>query len=147
MKLSFPTVLLLTLSVLMVSSSSAEVVTEAIIGGGYQGNLFNDSNSIGDQYATFGTDLEYYPSASVQFSGTARYNAFATYGDLSNLAGEASITIIPTSESSVLTLALGGNLSMRKFGTIYELYDRVGSTVGADIGFIAKDSTNGCSAP
>jgi len=142
MKLSSPIVILITLLVLMAPGLNAEVVTEAIIGGGYQSNLFNDSNSIGDQYVTFGTDLKYYPSASAQFSGAARYNVFATYGDLSNLVGEASVTIIPTSELSALTLALGGNLSMRKFGTIYELYDQVGSTVGADISYRLTQRTH-----
>ncbi len=141
MKLSLSTVLFLTLLVFMVHALNAEVVTEAIIGGGYLSNLFSDSSSVGDKYATFGTDLKYYPSASVQLSGAARYNAFATYGDLSNLAGEASFIVIPTSETSPITLALRGNLAMRKFGTIFDVYDQVGSAVGADMSFHLTQKT------
>jgi len=113
----------------------AEVVSEIAIGGGYQSNLFNDSSMTGDRFAAFGANVEYYPSASARFSAAARYNAFATYTDLSNLGGEASFTLIPTPLASAFTLALAGNLSVRKFGTTFDLYDHFGSTVGADMGF------------
>jgi len=141
MKLSSQIVNLITLLVLMTPSLNAEVVTKAIIGGGYESNLFSDSNSTADQYATFGTDLKYYPSAFVQLSGTAKYNAFTTYGDLSNLAGEASFIVIPTKETSPVTLALRGNLAMRKFGFIFEVYDQVGSGIGADMSFLLTQRT------
>jgi hypothetical protein len=141
MKLSFSTVLFFTVSFFMVHILNAEIVTEATIGGGYQSNLFNDSNSIGDQYATFGANSKYYPSASVRFSVVAQYNAFATYEDLSNVVGETSVFYIPTSEASALTLAFGGSLSMRKFGAIYELYDHNGSSITADIGYRLSQRT------
>ena len=46
MKLSFPNMLMWVVTFLMASGLNAEVVTEATIGSGYQGNLFNDSNDL-----------------------------------------------------------------------------------------------------
>ena len=134
-KLSLLNVVFLVLSILVVSSASADVETEGMIGTGYQSNLFSDSNSTGDAYAYAGMQLKYYPSASSQLIAGAKYNAFAKYSDLSNLIGDLSFTIIPTSASSALTLSLAGSVSIRKFGMLYKLYDQVGATAGANIGY------------
>jgi hypothetical protein len=56
----------------------AEVTTEATLGSGYQGNLFNDSNSTGDTYGSADLRFKYYPSASAEFAAGASYNAFVT---------------------------------------------------------------------
>jgi hypothetical protein len=135
MKLSILTVLLFTMLFFPVYAANAGIATEATIDGGYLSNLFNDSNSIGDRYTAFGANMRYYPSSSVQISGAAQYSAFAAHSDLSNLAGETSIFYIPTSDSSAFMLALMGNLSIRKFGKIFELYNRVGNSLGADISY------------
>ncbi|MBU0984264.1 MAG: hypothetical protein KKA42_10375 [candidate division Zixibacteria bacterium] len=135
MKRLLPIVLFVALLLAAVPGIQAGVVAEAIAGGGYQENLFNDSSSIGDKYASFGTNVKYYPSSSVQLAGAAQYNAYATYGDLSNLAAEASATVIPTPASSALTLALRGRLALRKFGAGYQLYDQLGSTAGANLSY------------
>ncbi|MCK5127242.1 MAG: DUF560 domain-containing protein [candidate division Zixibacteria bacterium] len=126
---------LLVVFVLMASSLNAEVVTEATIGSGYQGNLFNDSNSTSDSYASIGMGLKYYPLASTQFSAGAQYNAFTSYSDLSNLSGHLSAIFIPTPEASPFSIALVGDLGVRRFGKLYELYDQVEATVGADLGY------------
>lgn len=135
MNLSIPKIMLLALFAFVASNLNAEVVTETTIGSGYQGNLFNDSNSTGDAYASAGMELMYYPSASTQLAAGAQYSAFASYGDLSNLTGNLSVTIIPTPETSPFSLALAGAMAARKFGALYELYDRVGATVGADCSY------------
>ena len=110
-----------------------EVVTEASLGSAYQDNIFSDSNSIGDMYTSFGLGMKYYPSASTQITVAGRYHAFAEHGDLSNLNGDLSVMMIPTSVSSRLSLSLVGRLSLRDFGEQYELYDQTEATVGADL--------------
>jgi hypothetical protein len=135
MKLSISIAVLFVVSGLAASDVNAEVVTETTIGSGYQGNLFNDSNSTGDTYASAGIVLKYYPSTSTRFAAGAQYNAFASYRDLSNLIGDLSVTIIPTPEGSPLSLALAGAITVRRFGTLYELYDQAGTTVNADISY------------
>ena len=134
-KLSIPNVLLLVLLVTVTPNLSAEVVTETIVGSGYQGNLFNDSNSTDDTYASVGVGLKYYPSASAQISAGATYNAFSKYDDLSNLTGDLSVVFVPTRESSLFSVTLAGSAIVRKFGTLYELYDQVGAKVGSDFGY------------
>lgn len=121
---------------------SAEVVTEATFGGGYQGNLFNDSNSTEDQYISLDASVKYYPSSSIQFSTGATYSSFTTINDLSNISGAASLTFIPTPVSSSFTLSLGGNVSIRKFGLTYESYDQVGSTFGLGVGYRLTSRTH-----
>ncbi len=128
------TAALILISILIFGDLEAETITEATIGSGIQSNLFEDSTAIGDRYASFAMGIKYYPSASVQISGSARYNAFSEYRDMSNTAGQASLIIIPTPESSPFTAALWGNLSARKFGTLFEIYDRRGAAAGTDIG-------------
>ena len=135
MKLLISIAVLFALSGLAASDVNAEVVTETTIGSGYQGNLFNDSNSTGDTYASAGIVLKYYPSASTRFAAGAQYSAFASYGDLSNLTGDLSVTVVPTPEGSSLSLALAGAVAVRRFGTLYELYDQVGTTASADISY------------
>ncbi len=110
--------------VLAITTVRAEVVSELNIGSGYRANLFNDSNAIGDTYAAAGLRLKYYPSAAVELAAGARYNTYVEYRDLSNLAGDASITVIPTAAASRLTLALSGNAGFRSFGLLYEPYNQ-----------------------
>ncbi len=117
------------------SNLRAELITEAVAGSGYQSNLFNDSNSTGDTYASIGIGLKYYPSNSTEFKVGGAYNAFADNKDLSNFTGDLSFTIIPTPESSPFSVALKGGLAVRKFGVQYNLYNQVGVAVGADIGY------------
>ena len=126
---------LLAVVLLFVSGLQAEVITEATLGSGYQGNLFNDANSTGDTYGSAGLRLKYYPSASAEFAAGASYNAFVTYNDLSSLTADASATFIPTSQTSPLTLAIAGNISYRKFGLLYELYDQGAAMGGVDMGY------------
>lgn len=114
-------------------SVTAEVVTEAFLGSAYQDNIFSDSNSTGDVYTSFGLGMKYYPSAAAQITAAGRYNAFADHGDLSNMNGDLSVMVIPTSETSRLSLSLVGGLSLRDFGEQYELYNRTEATVGADL--------------
>jgi len=135
MKLLISIAVLFIVSGLAALDVNADVVTETTIGSGYQGNLFNDSNSTGDTYASAGIVLKYYPSSSTRFAAGAQYNAFASYGDLSNLTGDLSVTIIPTPEGSPLSLALAGAVTVRRFGTLYELYDQAGTKIGADISY------------
>jgi len=117
------------------TSPRAEVVTEATIGSGYQSNLFNDSSAAADLSTSAGLNLKYFPSASTRLTAGAQYNAFTEYSDLSNLTGDLSLTVIPTAESSRLSLALAGAVAVRQFGSRYELYDRIGATAGADLTF------------
>ena len=135
MKPSLSKIMLVLCAIVIASPVRAEVVGEATVGGGYQDNLFNDSNAAGDSYASLGLDLKYYPSASAQISIGSRYSAFSTYRDLSNLTSDASLIVIPTRASSPLSLALSGRATMRTFGPLYELYNQVGASVGADIGY------------
>ncbi len=135
MKLSIPKVVLILAAILIASNLSAEVVTEATVGGGYQSNLFNDSNSTGDKYASIGMGMKYYPSGSTQLAAGAQYSTFTNYGDLSNLTGDLSVTIIATPETSPFTLALTGSMAARKFGTLYKLYDQVGGMAGANFSY------------
>jgi hypothetical protein len=110
--------------IILVSNSHSEIVVETIISGGYQDNLFSDSNSVGDEFTSIEARIKYYPSASTQISAGARYDAFASHGDLSNINGNLSVSIIPTPETSPISLALTGGLAYRKFGSIYKLYDQ-----------------------
>lgn len=132
MKRIFKVTALVALSVLAVSNLAAEVVSEATLGSGYQSNLFGDSSTAGDVAATAGIGFRYFPSASTQLTAGARYHAFAAYRDLSNLTGEASFTVIPTSAMSRVSLSLAGNIAVRKFGDLYELYDQTAASAGAD---------------
>jgi len=134
-KLSISKVVLFVLSGLVASNLNAEVITEATIGSGYQSNLFNDSNSTGDTYGSARIDLKYYPSASTQFMAGAQYSAFANYGDLSNVTGDLSFTIIPTPETSPFSLTLTGGVAVREFGTLYDLYNQVGTNLGTNISY------------
>lgn len=118
---------------LFVQTGSAETVVEGIVGGGYQGNLFNDSNLTSDQYASLGLDIKHYPSGSVQLKGSGRYNKFSEYSDLSNFTGEVSGMYIPTSDSSPLTLALSGSIATQSFGQLYQLYDQTSARGGLDL--------------
>ena len=120
---------------LTTQTSHAETVVEGLVGGGYQGNLFNDSNLTSDQYATFGMTITHYPSGSAQLSGTGRYNKFADYSDLSNFTGEFSGMVIPTSENSPLTLALSGSVATQSFGLLYQLYDQTSARAGLELDY------------
>ncbi len=113
----------------------AEVVSELNLGSGYRGNLFTDSNAAGDTYAAAGYRLKYYPSASVEFTGGARYNAFAEYSDLSSLSGDASLTAILTPATSRFTFALNGQAAYRTFGQLYQPYDRASGSAAASLGY------------
>lgn len=135
MRLSYSIVTLLVLSALVFPRVSADVVTEATVSGGYQGNLFNDSNSTGDVYASAGLELKYYPSSVTQIAAGAMYNAFSKYGDLSNLTGDLSFTIIPIPASSPISLTLTGAVAVRRFGQLYKLYDQVGATADVIISY------------
>ncbi|RKX22697.1 MAG: hypothetical protein DRP35_01325 [Candidatus Zixiibacteriota bacterium] len=135
MKLLQLKIMFLVLSVFIVSSLYADVITETTIGSGYEDNLFNDSSSTSDSYAFIGMDMKYYPSSSAQLTAGAQYNAFSSFSDLSNLTGNLSATIIPTPESSPFSLALTGTATVRKFGTLYEWYNQVGTSVGTDISY------------
>ncbi len=117
------------------SNLTAEVDTEVSVGSGYQDNLFNDSNSTGDSYASIGVGLKYYPASFAELAGDFQYSGYSNYSDLSNLTGGLSYTVIPTAESSPLSVALSGGLSARRFGSQYELYDNIGGSVGADFGY------------
>lgn len=117
------------------SNILAEVTGELSVGGGYQDNLFNDSNAVDDRYASFGAGLKYYPSASAQIAVRGNYNAFSTISDLSNFSGEVSAIVIPTPDSSNLSLALAGRVTARKFGTAYELYDYFGGNAEASLNY------------
>lgn len=135
MKLSFLKIAILGLLVLSLSSARAELVTETSVGSGYQGNLFNDSNSIGDAYASAGLLLKYYPSSAIQIAAGARYNGFARYDDLSNFTGDLSLTIIPTKATSPFSVSFSGSLSTRSFGLLYELYDQNGAAANMNLGY------------
>lgn len=125
------TILIVTVS----AGLRAEVVTEAYIGGGYESNLFNDSNATSDQYATLGANLKYYPSGSLQLTGAARYNAFSTYTDLSNFTGELSATFVPTPVNSPFTMSIQGSFAGRTFGTTYQLYDQTAISAGVNASY------------
>ncbi len=135
MKRSILSLAVLIVMFLAASGVRSELVTEATIGSAYNGNLFNDSNSTGDSYSSFGLGFKYYPSSSVQFSANGMYNGYANYGDLSNLSGDFSAMAILTPESSPLSILLAGSVAARKFGLLYQLYDQVGATAGVDIGY------------
>ena len=113
----------------------AEIVTNLSLGGGYQGNLFNDSISVGESYSFVGGDIEFYPSASTRITAHGRYNAYTSTRDLSNFSGGASIVIIPTSESSAWSVLFAGQLSYRTFGKFYQLYDQTDVGGGSTIGY------------
>ena len=119
----------------MIPDLMANMVTDITIGGGYQSNLFNDSNSLSDKYAAVDAKLKYYPATSTRFAVAASYNAFSSYKDLSNFTGEASVTFVPTSETSALTVVLGTNLSVRKFGTTYEPYNQQGKALSLQMSY------------
>lgn len=126
---------LLILAFLAVSSLRAELLTEATVSGGYFGNLFSDSNSISDSYASTGLNLQYYPSGSVQLYTGAFYNTFAENSDLSNLVADVSVSVIPTPAESPFIMGFDASLSTRKFGTLYDLYDQTDVSVSTDIGY------------
>ena len=125
--------LLIVFVIVFATPCSAEVVTTVSLGGGYQGNLFNDSLSIGESYSSIGGDIKLYPSNSVQITGEGTYNAFSSTKDLSNFLGGTSVMFIPTSETSALSVMFTGQLSYRGFGILYELYNR--SSAGASGAF------------
>ena len=135
MKLSHLKVGLLCLSGLVASSASAELVSEATIGSGYRSNLFNDSSLTGDTYGSVRMDMKYYPSASAQLAAGAEYDVYAEHDDLSSIAGDISVTVIPTPATSRFSLSLEGGAAARNFGPLYKAYDQVGTSVGANIGY------------
>lgn len=130
-------ILLTTATALLLANAAtpSDVVTEATIGSGYQANLFSDSAHIGDAYGSAGINLQYYPSGFAQLSSRIRYDAYSTYSDLSNLSGEVAATIIPTKESSPLSIVLSTSAALRRFGPLYQLYDRNGFTIGSDLSY------------
>ncbi|MCP4703077.1 MAG: hypothetical protein GY865_00585 [candidate division Zixibacteria bacterium] len=106
------------------SISSGEINTAINIGGGYNGNLFNDSLVTEDSYSTFGGHINYYPSSSIQLLAFGQYSAYKTNNDLSNINGGGSIKIIPTSELSSISIIFSGELSHKGFGNFYSLYNQ-----------------------
>lgn len=120
-------------AMLIIADSFAETVTNLSIGSGYQGNLFNDSNSSGDSYALASLSLKHYPTATTELALTGQYQAYHEYGDLSGFNGTAAATIIPTAPQSNVMLALHGTASILTFGQLYELYNQTGLSAGADI--------------
>lgn len=122
-------------AMLTTAGSSAETVTDFSIGSGYQGNLFNDSNSSGDSYALASLSLKHYPSATAELALSGQYQAYNEYGDLSGFSGSAAATIIPTAPRSKIMLALHGAASIQTFGQLYELYNRTGLAAGADLSY------------
>ena len=93
-----------------VTSSNGEIETSFNLGGGYNGNLFNDSLATEDSYSTFGGHINFYPSSSVQVSGFGQYSVYKTNNELSNIFGGGSIKIIPTGESSPVSVILSGEI-------------------------------------
>lgn len=117
-------ILMAAIALVTINAAGAEIITDISLGGGHQGNLFNDSLSAGDSYTTFGATVRIYPSSSTEISVHGLYNAYSSTKDLSNRLSGASITMIPTGEQSSLTLMLSGEISQKRFGDLFSLYDK-----------------------
>ena len=128
-------IIMTTTGLMAASGINAEVVTAVNIGGGHQGNLFNDSLSVSDSYTSFGADIFIYPSSSVQIAGHGVYNAYKSIEGLSNFNGGGSIMIIPTEATSPVSLMLLGEVTHRQFGELFSLYDRTAFTGSAAVGY------------
>lgn len=119
----------------LVPSAWAEINTTFSISGGYQGNLFNDSLSVADSYTSFNSSIRYYPSGLIEIAAYGVYNAYASINDLSHIKSGASVTLIPTSDTSPLSLIFSGAVSQRSFGELFDPYDRNIFSGAAAIGY------------
>ncbi len=106
------------------SISNGEINASFNLGGGYNGNLFNDSLASEDSYSTISGNIDYYPSSSVQLSVFGQYSAYKTNNDLSNIYGGGSIKVIPTGEASLVSVIFSGEMSHQEFGSLYNLYSQ-----------------------
>lgn len=119
----------------------AEVVPEVTFRGGYTDNLFNDSTSTNGSYTAVSPQLKIYPSAAVELRLGGSYTSYydysdsLDYSDLSNIAGNAGITYIPTPKESRLAVMLSGSLYGRRYGTLYEPYNYYGASGSVSLSF------------
>lgn len=109
--------------VIIVGHASADVLTSFYLQQGHNNNLFGDSYGIGDYYSSIGGEVKLYPNSFTEFSFRGDYNLYYSITDLSNLNGQADFTLIPTGDSSNLSLILSGSASKKSYGTLYNLYN------------------------
>ena len=119
-------------------SLSADVITSLYLKQGHNNNLFADSYGISDFYNTIGGEVALYPSSFAQITINGDYNVYYTNTDLSNFNGGASFTLIPTSDSSKLSLILSGSAGKRNFGELYNIYNN--NSLNGDLYLIYKFS-------
>ncbi len=106
---------LCTLLILIAPLAMADVEFEVGLEGASTSNLLKDSSTQSDTYSTARASVDFYPVSMAEISLTGEYTTYTNFAGLANYLYGASVTLIPTPQSSRWTVRASGNYRNRDY--------------------------------
>ncbi|MEE8578158.1 MAG: hypothetical protein V3T31_12970, partial [candidate division Zixibacteria bacterium] len=97
------------------TANSADIGIQTRITTGSTGNLLKDSTELYDDYTSSAVTLNLYPLSMTELSITTSYTYYQALDELSNLLYSASLSFIPTNDSSDFSFFLNARASRQDY--------------------------------
>ncbi|MGB5137107.1 MAG: hypothetical protein WBP29_01095, partial [Candidatus Zixiibacteriota bacterium] len=108
-------VLALLLLGLLPERSSANIMLELGLNGGYTDNLLSDSSGVVDRYSTSSATLRFYPNSNYELRTTGEATFYSAQTGLSNKLARLGATWIPLNAESRFSIYVSGDFDLLRY--------------------------------